>query len=527
MNKLELQSFIFEQKLTRRKLSTYEPKNEKNYKVQIFRNHAFEMVEHSIGAFLDYASMGINFIYSGYDDSLSFTELDNSANMAIVWVDATRYTNIDVQFFLTERFNFLSMQFKAPILAIIHGFKFKSDINTVVVYPLESIENTLGDKFLDERAKEVTGTILSSNTLTAISKDLGLKYLPAMLKPLQKALVLDLDNTLYSGVLGEDGISGITLTDGHIALQKELKRLREAGFFLTIASKNNLQDVEDMLEQRSDFPLKNSDFAKICASWDEKANSITEIASYLNIHTDSMIFIDDNIGELTAVSMVHPSIKTIHATENAEITANILANYPGLLKLNVGNEDFLRTKDIQAKAERTLLQTSLSTEDYIRSLELKLDFAVNSKSQAQRIYELANKTNQFIFNYARYELANVENMLNSNDYCVVSISLSDKLSDSGLIGVCVGKKTENHINIEEFFISCRALGRGIDDIIALGAIKTITEHFNNSLVKVEFQKGARNEPAEKFAQKYLSKFLTQTANFEYDTPTSLITLTYK
>ncbi len=527
MNKLELQSFIFEQKLTRRKLSTYEPTHEKSYTVQIFRNHAFEMVEHSIGAFLDYANMGVNFVYGGYDDSLSFVELDNSADMAIVWVDATRYTNVDVQSFLTERLNFLSTQFKAPILAIVHGFKFKNDINSVVVFPLESIETTLGKKFLDERAKEVTGTILSQGALTAISKELGLKYLPAMLKPLQKAIVLDLDNTLYSGVLGEDGINGIMLTDGHIALQNELKRLCDAGFFLAIASKNNLQDVEDMLEQRTDFPLKKGDFAKICASWGEKANSIAEIASYLNIHPDSMIFIDDNIGELTAVSMAHPSIKTIHATENAQITADVLANYPGLLKLHVGSEDFLRTKDIQAKAERTMLQASLSNEDYIRSLELKLDFAINNKAQAQRIYELANKTNQFIFNYARYELANVEDMLDSNNYCVVSISLSDKLSDSGLIGVCVGKKTENHINIEEFFISCRALGRGIDDIIALGAIKTITEYFKNNLVKVEFQKGARNEPAEIFAQKHLSKFLTQTANFEYDTPKDLITITYK
>ncbi len=526
MNKLELQSFIFEEKLTRRKLTTYKPVQEKNYTIQVFRNHAFEMIEHSVGVFLDYAGIGINFVYSGYDDSFSFLELDDKSDMVIVFVDATRYTNIDLQSFLAERFNFLHKKIKSPILAIIHGFEFKSDISSVVVYSLEDIKNSLGEKFLDERAKDVTGTALSSATLTAISKDLGLKYLPAMLKPLQKAIVVDLDNTLYSGVLGEDGVDGVVLTDGHKELQNELKRLSSEGFFLAICSKNNLEDVEIMLENRCDFPLKKSDFAKICASWDEKANSITEIASYLNIHQDSMVFIDDNIGELTAVSMIHPSIKIIHAKEDAKITANVLASHPGFLKLRVGNEDFLRTKDMQAKAQRVMLKANLSNEEYIRSLELKLDFEINNKKQSQRIYELANKTNQFIFNYARYEQASVEDIIDSNDYCVVSISLSDKLSDSGLIGVCVGKKIENYVSIQEIFISCRALGRGIDDIIVLGAIKTITEHFQNDLVKVEFKKGPRNEPAEIFLKKYLSKYLTQAEKFSYEIPKDLIKITY-
>ncbi len=524
MNSLELQSLLFEQKTTRRTLKTYETQQEKRFNVQLFRNHAFEMVQHTIGAFLDYAGLGVNFIYGGYDDSLSFIELDATTDMVIVWVDVESYKGIDIKGFLDERLLALSTQYSSPILVIAHGIEYTNTNSNITVFPLNIISDKLGDKFTDRRAKPVTGTILSATAMTAISRELGLMYLPAMLRPLQKAIVVDLDNTLYSGVLGEDGPDGIMLTDGHIKLQQKLKDLVAEGFFLCIASKNDEKDVVQLFKSRKDFILRWEDFSKVCASWGDKPSSIASIAEYLNIHHDSIIFIDDNIGELTAVKMAYPDIKIIHASDNGEVTAAVLSEFPGLLKLNILNEDLLRTKDIQAKAERNSIKSNLSSEDYIRSLKITLTFSVNNSCHAQRIWELSNKTNQFIFGYARYELAKVEQLLSDKSYCIVTVSLSDKLSESGIVGVCVASLVDDFINVEELFISCRALGRGIDDIIVLGAIKTASDHLNNNLVRLNFKEGARNEPAKIFVKKHLQDYIKQARPFNYILPSDLITI---
>ncbi len=524
MNSLELQSLIFEQNTTRRFLKTYETQQEKCFNIQLFRNHAFEMVQHTIGAFLDYAGLGVNFIYGGYDDSLSFTELDVTADMVIVWVDVESYKDIDIKDFLDDRLSALRAQSSSPILVIVHGIEYTNSNSNVTVFPLCMIRNKLGDKFTDLRAKAVTGTILSATAMTAISRELGLRYLPAMLRPLQKAIVVDLDNTLYSGVLGEDGTDGIVLTDGHLKLQQKLKDLVAEGFFLCVASKNDEKDVVQLFKSRKDFILSWEDFSKVCASWDDKSSSIASIAEYLNIHHDSIIFIDDNIGELTAVSMAYPGIKIIHASDNGEVTAAVLSEFPGLLKLNILNEDLIRTKDIQAKAERNSIKNRLSPEDYIRSLKITLTFSVNNPFHAQRIWELSNKTNQFIFSYARYELAKVEQLLTDKSYCFVTVSLSDKLSDSGIVGVCVASLTGDFISVEELFISCRALGRGIDDIIVLGAIKSASDHLNNNMVKLAFKEGDRNEPAKIFVEKHLKEYIEEARPFNYILPNDLITI---
>ena len=125
-----------------------------------------------------------------------------------------------------------------------------------------------------------SGTKLSSLTCIEVSKDLGLNYIPSLLKPNLKGIIVDLDNTLYKGVLGEDGIEGITLTLGHKNLQNSLKKLKDQGFFLCVASKNNEQDVIDLFKKREDFPLSLNDFTKVYANWNSKSESIGLIANY-------------------------------------------------------------------------------------------------------------------------------------------------------------------------------------------------------------------------------------------------------
>lgn len=511
---LDLQSLLFDENPPRRILTAYTPMCDKQYTVQVFRNHSFEMVEHTIGAYLDYAGIGVSFTYSGYDDSFSFNELDSVADLTLIWIDLTRYTSDAASYVLNDCVERLQEYTTKPVLVIPFGMDVVLRKTNIIIFSLGDIAKELGQRFTDLRVKDLSGTPLSSEAMMRISRELGLKYFPALLRPSLKAVIVDLDNTLYSGVLGEDGIEGIVLTDGHLALQRELKKISNNGLFLCVATKNDEDQVLRLFEERKDFALRKEDFTTICASWESKADSIEKIIHFLNINPDSILFIDDNIGELAAIHMTYSQIKLIHAYEDGERTRRVVAEFPGLFRFSQSTEDALRKFDVQANELRQQMKQTMDTSEYLRSLELSLKYSHDKMDQAARVSELANKTNQFIFSYKRYSETDVERMMESPDYVVVTVSMTDKLSDSGLIGVCVGNRKDEHTEIEECFISCRALGRGIDHVIVLEAIRQISELFRQP-IHVAFLQGERNKPAQKFAQSYLKKYLMAPRAFDW------------
>jgi FkbH-like protein len=345
-----------------------------------------------------------------------------------------------------------------------------------------------------------------------------------MSRPALKAIVADLDNTLYFGVVGEDGADGVVLTEGHRKLQGQLKQLRDQGFFLCIASKNDRRDINALFAKRADFPLRVDDFTKICASWSSKAVMIAEIAEFLNIHTSAMLFIDDNIGELQTASASYPDLRLLMAYPDAEQTSRALKNYPGLLKLSSTSEDLLRGADVQANERRAALKSTMSREEYLRSLDVKLTFSADNLRHAERVAELAGKTNQFIFSYKRYKRYEVEALARSGSAAVVTVAMKDKLCDSGVIGACVGVARDSYAEIEELFVSCRALGRGLDDVIALGAIAVVCEKLGADKVKIDFVRGERNTPARRFFDAKLKRLSDGAALFSYKFPENTVTI---
>ncbi len=511
MQHYELQNFIFEQNPTRMALLEYKSSLNKMFNVLVYRNHSFELIEHMISPYLDYAEIGVNFEYSDYDDSLSFVNINPKTDLIVLWLDLTRYEKFDLTKFLEERISYLSKIYTKPVLLAPFG----KDINNtnIAVYSFKKLENELGEQFTDLRLEEFTGTKISSKASIKIAKDLGLNYIPALLKPNLKAIIVDLDNTLYKGVLGEDGAENLELTTGHKQLQEYLKQKASEGFFLCAVSKNDKNDVLELFNKRSDFPLQKNDFTEIKASWEAKSKSISEIVKFLNIGTDSIVFVDDNLGEIAEVKNAIPNIKTIWAKDDAKITTEILSNYPGLLKLYSGVEDKLRSGDIIANEERRKLQNNLSQEDYLKSLDIEITYSINDKSQIKRISELSRKTNQFIFNYKRYSETEIEKLMTEG--YVISVSLRDKLSDSGIIGVGCGRVKENYFELEECFVSCRALGRGLDEIIVSGMVSKLLAVTNINKLRVLFQKGERNIPAENYALKHFKSNLNKPEIFEF------------
>lgn len=236
----DLQNFIFESNLSRSKLLSYSSTltNLKKFRISVYRNHSFELIENTIKPFFNYARISAEFIYSDYDDSLSFLNLDQSSDLLILWIDATRYQNIDFNIFINDRIEYLTKIYSKKILIIPFEENLHINNNSVVIYNLDKIKNVLGDSYLDIRLEKFSGTKLSAKALIEISRDLGLNYIPSILLPNIKALVFDLDNTLYKGVLGEDKVEGIELTPSHKLLQEYIVELSKQGFFICLASKN-------------------------------------------------------------------------------------------------------------------------------------------------------------------------------------------------------------------------------------------------------------------------------------------------
>ncbi|MDW2799672.1 HAD-IIIC family phosphatase [Clostridium boliviensis] len=528
MHMIDLQKLLFEKQLRRKDLLDYTPVGGQKFKATVYRNHSFELIENTIKPYLDYAGLTVVFDYSDYDDSLSFININQDSDFLIIWLDSCRYKANLFMDFLKERLNYLKEIYKKPVLIVISGSNETIELNSQFLQvELSDIETELGIEFYDERLEKYSGTRLSSKACMLIAKKIGLHYIPILVRPNLKAIVVDLDNTLYHGVLGEDGIAGVSITDGHVKLQNNLVRLAKEGFYVCVASKNEAEDVYSLFKERTDFSLKLENLTKVCATWKAKADSINEISQSLNIGIESILFIDDNMGELAHVKEVYPDIHQIYANFDAEITAKVLDFYPGLMKTNIKHEDTIRKKDIQANDERKKLQTNYSTEDYLRALRVVITFNINDVGEIERVSELSNKTNQFIFNYKRYSSTNLKEKIHSGNYAICTVSLEDKLSDSGIVGVCVIKSDGNCGHLEEVFVSCRALGRGLDEIIVLGAVQYTLDALRIDKLETYIMIGERNLPARTFYEQYFKKFNNSSGQFRYDIPDNLITCHFK
>ncbi|TXE85098.1 HAD-IIIC family phosphatase [Campylobacter peloridis] len=454
--------------------------NYENININVFRNHSFEVISSIINAFLAFSKLKANFNISSYDDSLSFDNLQK-ADLNIIFIDLNNYKK-NADDFIKEKIQELSSISNAPIITLLLGDTSLKEYSICEILKPFLDENLI----IDNSNFEINASRLSNKACVKLAQILGLKFIPSFLKPNLKAIILDLDNTLYDGILGEDGINNLKLTKNHIDLQNELLNLKNQGILLAIASKNDEKDVIELFKKRKDFALKIDDFTVIKANWQSKDENIKEIAKFFNIGFDSILFIDDNIAEIENTKYL--GIKTLLANDQSSISLNL---YPNLFKTNFSEEDKLRNEDIKANLKRQEL-TKLDQKEYFQNLQIHLKFEINNKENLQRINQLLNKTNQFISNYSRMSLKECEEFMQK--HAILTISMSDKLSDSGIIAIFLVYKDETNLIIKDLCISCRALGRKLEKIMLYKAIELLHLHFNTKECILYFQKGERNMP---------------------------------
>lgn len=465
-------------------------------RVNVWRNHAFETVARLAEPYLAWGGLAVDWHYSDYDDTLGFATFDAAQPAAaeLVWLDPSKPVDVD---WLARRIAALRQLSRAPILVV--GAKAGlPDLPDVQAADVAALCEAQGLTLLDLRLAKVAGTPLSAPAQALVAKTLAGRWLPALLLPPVKAVAVDLDHTLYNGVLGEDGITGVQLTPAHADFQRSLLALKERGVFLALVSRNEMDDVRALFAARDDFPLRWADFSVTEVSWGDKAEALVRVARQLNIDPSAVAFVDDNPGELAQVASRLPGVRTVFAHADAAITQRALAHLPGLWRWRVGADDAKRVADQAANAERLRLADDLDPEAYLASLGVRLRFARNPADQLDRMAEMSGKTNQFNLALARLTRTDYAERLAGDATAVVTVELADRLADSGVIALLAARRDGPRLVVDELLVSCRAMGRRLEDSIVIGALQTLPALADVDELVFHVADGPRNQPARRW-----------------------------
>lgn len=288
----------------------------------------------------------------------------------------------------------------------------------------------------------------------------------------KKCLILDLDNTLWGGVIGDDGLEGIQLGHGlgigkaFTEFQMWVKKLRQRGIIICVASKNDEDKAKEPFLKHPDMILKLDDIAVFQANWETKVDNIRTIQSILNISFDSMVFLDDNPFERNIVRENIPGITVPELPEDPAEYLEYLYSLNLFETANYSSEDKDRTKQYQVEAKRVSLKKTFGSEaDFLKSLNMVSNVNGFTPFNTPRVAQLSQRSNQFNLRTVRYTEADVKAFADDDRVVDLSFTLKDKFGDNGLIAVVIMKATDNSENlfIDTWFMSCRVLKRGMEN----------------------------------------------------------------
>jgi len=301
------------------------------------------------------------------------------------------------------------------------------------------------------------------NVSSVIAAELGLS---------RKCLVLDLDNTLWGGVIGDDGIGGIRVSqgdaegEGFLSFQRYAKALKMRGVILAVCSKNNEQSAREVFEKHPDMVLRLEDISCFVANWTDKATNLRSIAKQLNIGLDSLVFVDDNPAERSIIRQMLPEVAVPEVSTDPIDFIDALERHQYFQVASLGAEDFKRTDYYRANAMRGEIQTSATgMEDFLRSLDMTATIGPVLPATLERTTQLINKSNQFNLTTRRRSAAEVMALMEAPDWVTVTASLSDRFGDNGLVSVALARIEADSLEIDTWLMSCRVLKRGLEQFL--------------------------------------------------------------
>lgn len=287
-----------------------------------------------------------------------------------------------------------------------------------------------------------------------------------------KCLVLDLDNTLWGGVIGDDGLDGIRLGQGNaegeafLAFQDYILELKARGVLLAVSSKNTEATALEVFEKHPEMRIRREDIVSFKANWGPKPDSIQEIARELNIGLDALVFVDDNPREREIVRQWTPEVRVVELSEDASDYPRLLDQTGWFETVNVSDEDRTKTEQYRANASRAEQQASVGDYGaYLESLEQVAHVAPYQPEHLDRISQLANKSNQFNLTTRRQSRTEVEAEMRDPDRLTATVRLVDRFGDNGLICVFSSIVSGARLEIDQWLMSCRVLNRGVEHLL--------------------------------------------------------------
>lgn len=342
------------------------------------------------------------------------------------------------------------------------------------VYPIDllSIQTKLGqERFYDAPLYYNAKMTVSTDALPYVAKAVC-DVQKALTGRIKKCVVLDLDNTLWGGVIGDDGIDNIEIGElgrGHVFtnLQRWLKELKELGIILAVCSKNNEEIAKRPFESHPEMVLRLDDIALFVANWEDKAGNIRLIQQTLNIGMDSLVFIDDNKFERELVRTMIPEIVVPELPEDPALYLEFLQSQNYFETASYTGEGSDRTKLYQAEYERAKLMAAYqSIDDYLESLEMVGTARPFEPSKYSRIAQLTQRSNQFNLRTVRYTEAEVQNVAEDPACVTLYYELRDRFGEHGLVAVVIMReRTPSELFVDTWLMSCRVLKRGMEEFI--------------------------------------------------------------
>ena len=336
---------------------------------------------------------------------------------------------------------------------------------------IAGLQNKLGrDMMFAPNVYVSTEMVLSIDALPYVASRV-MDIICAIKGQFKKCLILDLDNTVWGGVIGDDGLEGIQLGHGlgigkaFTEFQMWVKKLKQRGVIICVASKNNEETAKEPFEKHPDMVLKLEDIAVFQANWETKVDNIRTIQRILNIGFDSMVFLDDNPFERNIVRENIPGITVPELPQDPGEYLEYLYSLNLFETASYSQADKDRTKQYQVEAQRVSLQKTFSNEaDFLKSLDMTSVVSGFNKFNTPRVAQLSQRSNQFNLRTVRYTEADIEALGQNPDVIDLSFTLEDKFGDNGLIAVIIMKKQdEETLFIDTWFMSCRVLKRGMED----------------------------------------------------------------
>jgi len=347
----------------------------------------------------------------------------------------------------------------------------QASLGSIKIFDLAQWQSTVGKLASNKKMDFFARQPISVGYALSFSDSFS-QVVRTLLVAKSKVLAIDLDNTLWGGVLGEDGIEHLNIGKdypGNIywQIQQFVRALKNRGVLLVLLSKNNFTDVTKAFDLLT-MPLKLSDFTIVKANWKSKYANLLEVAEELSLSIDSFVFLDDQLFEQEEMNAFLPSVEVISNTGDPLNLLESLSKNHSFDSFLIGKEDLIRNEDYKNQVNRKNLGNELDKETFLNSLGLKASIENVTEANLARVMQMISKTNQFNLTTKRHSISSIKKLMSIKSNILLTISLRDKFGDQGIIGLCIAikaDKLQKELIIDTFLMSCRALGRDAEDAL--------------------------------------------------------------